>query len=301
MPRPSGPTPGNQCTANLKTCPIARGGCGYRYQKTDTKWQDGGKCPQCGLDRRCIAAPVDGYKVCTKHGAGSPHKGRIPGIPANGDLRKVYLPKQMARDYERAMTDPTLRKFDRDLALEESIINDLQRQLATGESLKAWEVLSKQLPDFISALRFHCRAFETAQRQIANQGINPENRKALADAINNLTGTINGTTPDDLMDITKKGRYTASLRTELKEHQEQRRKILDSDLNQAKTLKAMVALDSFVRFTEAVAVIIEKRIEDPHLRNAIGLDVQQLLSLPEGPTVDISREQYRELEAERGR
>ena len=281
--------PDKFCTSNLKTCPIDRGGCGYRYKEGDAKWQDDGSCPICSFSRRCTRYRVIGSTVCQIHGIGSIRQGRIGG--ENGhkttDLRRAFLPKQMAQTYEHAMNDPNLRRFDRNLALQESMIVDSIKRINTGESGEAWKELSKELPDFIDTLRSLSRDYQFAYTTIATEGMTPERRQSLETAITGLVNTISGSTPEYLMSIIKKGRYAWAARNEALAWEEQQRKTKESDMRQLKDLKAMVAIDQFIRFTEAVAVTIEKRIDDPDLRRAIGFDVQQLLSLPDGIVVDI--------------
>ncbi len=133
----STPPSEQQCTANLKTCPILGGGCGYRYVKGDAKWQDGGKCPQCGRDRRCGRWANTGYSVCQVHGAGSIHKGRFPkNNVKNVDIFKPNLPQRMLDTYYSALTDERLYQLRSDIAILEARKQDLIKRVDTGDSTK---------------------------------------------------------------------------------------------------------------------------------------------------------------------
>lgn len=279
---PSKPT----CQGNLKTCPEARGGCGYKYKKGDTKWQVGGSCPQCGFERRCPQPPRTGYEVCSVHGAG---KGaNVPGPRGyDPDHRRVFLPKNLAPTYDTALRDPDLRRYDRNLALQESMIVDSIRRISTGESGAAWKELGEKLPAFLDELNTNCRAYIQAENIIQTEGMNPETRQAMQQAISNLLRTASGPTPEYLMSIIKKGRMESAARVELMAWEEQQRKTKESDMRQQKDLKAMVAIDQFIRFAEAVAIAVQNRITDRAIIRAIGQDVQQLLTLPDGPTIEL--------------
>jgi len=162
---PTAPT----CSANIRTCPTKRGGCGYRYQKGDAKWQEGGKCPQCGFSRRCQNPPETAINidVCWMHGAGSHKRGTItPARLSPSSQSKVWLPPRMADTYESAIKDPKIREYDSDLALLKSIEIDLRQRLDTGESGQAWREIGIALPAYTKDLRNLWKEFQQAQYQL---------------------------------------------------------------------------------------------------------------------------------------
>src|SRR5574341_1192350 len=276
------------CTANVKTCPIEQGGCGYKYKKGDTKWQDGGVCPQCGRDRRCTRYRVRGATVCQIHGIGSKNKGRVGGSAGrNPDIRLAMMPKEVGKLYVQAQTDPDLRRFDKSLATQEAMVADSLKRMQSGESGEAWKELGQELPAFFDTLRSCVQTYRNAAYTVKQTGFTPELKQAMESALDNLMNTATGPTPDYLLSIVKRGRYAWAAREELRVWEEQLRKTRESDMRQLKDLKAMVAVDQFIRFTEAVAIAIEKHIDNPDLRRAIGFDVQSLLQLPEGLTVEM--------------
>jgi hypothetical protein len=283
--------PGDTCTGNTRNCSLRRGGCGYRYKKTDKKWQEGGVCPNCGLPRRCTNPPVDQMTVCWMHGAGSPKRGTMP--VAYKDRVKTFLPKRMAQTYEEAITDPKLREYDSDLALLKSIQIDLEQRLDSGESGKAWKEIGEELPAFVKALKGLWTDYLVAQ-QNAHRNPTEQTQKELQHVMTTLNAFIKGDRPDYLMSIIRRGKTDWAIFDELRTTVELTGKTKERDLRRTKDLKAMVALESFIKFAESFAVIVDKRIDDPNLKTLIGMDVQQLFNY-EGFTVDLAQAEYKAL------
>lgn len=99
-----------------------------------------GMAPQCtaktsssNYTKRCKRTAVHnyGYKVCQKHGAGSPAKGRPGGRPPkNGKYR---LPPEVAKRHQKALEDPELLSLNEEIALVRRRMSDLAEQIFSEE------------------------------------------------------------------------------------------------------------------------------------------------------------------------
>ena len=109
------------CHARKKTCRQ----CGHRFTRDEYEsWY----CPECGEDRHCRARKVAGYNVCTKHGGGSPSKGKLSGRPPKNRYGNA-LPSNILKDYENSLRDPELLALRDNIALADARIAQLQKRL----------------------------------------------------------------------------------------------------------------------------------------------------------------------------
>ncbi len=238
----------HRCHANNKRCNSKD--CEYRYKKTDNRWQDGGVCPDCGTNRRCRSMATKGYNVCRMHGSGSPNINKPAGRPMlPQNVRKKYLPTRLKETYELALHDPLLIEFQRDLALQETIITDLLAQIDdTGESGQFYKRLKQTYSQFREA-------------------------QATAD-----TAMMN-TCLDEWGRLLDAGAMDYSAKRQLLNWLEQRRKTINSEYIRLEKMQMMVRREQLVEFARALADIVNKQVSDVEICNRIGQDIGQLLSL----------------------
>ncbi len=264
------------CTANLKNCPPKRGGCGYHYLKTDAKWQDGGKCPQCGMDRRCTW-PVrpdlnGGQTICRMHGKGSYRKGRVGRRPPRIDVPSNVLERAKARE-----SDPQLLEMRVQIGHLVNRTEEIMQKMEKGESDQAWRDLHRMLPSFVSQARQLWKNFERALAR-AKAEHTPDNVHKMDDALFAIGDLLSGSDLDNLLSVIEKGRNVTLANKEYIDTAVQALKLVEG--------QRRWELDKryFISATEALAVplrvyqLIEEIAMDKDVRNALvaGLELEVL-------------------------
>ena len=271
------PNPNKQpCTANLLNCPPRRGGCGYHYQKGDTKWKEGGKCPVCGFPRRCaneVRPDLNGGRtVCKMHGGGAYRQGKIGGRPPKLDIPSNVLERAKQRE-----GDPTLLEMRVQIAALHNRADEIGQMIDIGESSKSWSDLHRMLPSFTSQARKLWRDYQRAVSQ-AQANNTPETIGKMKDALFAIEDLIIGPDLDNLLTVIEKGRNVALAYKEYGDTVVQALKLVDSQR------KWELDKRYFISATEALALplrlyqLIEETAMDPHTRNAlvIGLENEVL-------------------------
>jgi len=164
------------CEARKKTCRK----CGYRFTRDDYElWH----CPKCGEDRHCRARKVTGYNVCTKHGAGEPHKGHLPGRPRKNRYGDA-LPSKILQDYENSLRDPELLALRDNIALLDAQIIGLTRRLSSidNDSYEIIDSINDRIND-LSERRRKLAQSETYRLVKLQQYITKESAIAFARAV----------------------------------------------------------------------------------------------------------------------
>lgn len=241
----------DQCEGNIKTCPPDRGGCGYRFLKTDPKWQAGGVCPKCGRDRRCERSRVIGVNVCQVHGAGSVKKGRVGGnISRLGHIRAKSMPKQLRQGYQAYLKDGRLLELQTDIATLRARTDDLIKR---SEAEGADQLWPKALEAFKQLRKADRRGsyeekvkWETELQSILEAGTNEYLR--WEEIRNNI-------------ELTR--RLTVS----------ENRRLVEAD--------QMISRKQLMVFIAALIQVIESNVTDTKTKSAIGFGIQRLLALGE--------------------
>lgn len=250
----------NQCEGNVKTCPETRGGCGYRYLKTDAKWQDGGVCPQCGRDRRCERDKIIGKTVCQVHGGGSVKKGRVGGHPTKkGDLRSKVLPKQLRKNYESYLKDPTLLQLQGDIATFKARNDNLiERSEAEGAD-RLWPLALE--------------AFKQLRKA--------DRRGSYEDKVKYES---------ELQSILEAGNTEFLRWEEISKNTELIRRLTLAENKRLLETEQVISSKQLMAFVAALTTIIDTHVTDSQTKSAIGYSFQRLLSLPEPiqQTIDIT-------------
>ena len=264
------------CTANLKNCSPKRGGCGYRYLKTDTKWQEGGKCPQCGMDRRCqwpVRPDLNGGKtICRVHGMGSYRQGRVGRRPPKLDIPSNVLERAKQRE-----GDPTLLEMRVQIGALVNRSEEIMQKIDIGESSKSWQDLHRMLPAFTSQAR---QLWKNYQRAVmaAQQNNTPETIGKMKDALFAVEDLLTGPALDNLLAVIEKGRNITLANKDLAETVLNTMKLIDSQR------KWELDKRYFISATEALALplrlyqLIEETPMDKAVRNALvaGMELEVL-------------------------
>ncbi len=264
------------CTANLKNCPPKRGGCGYHYLKTDAKWQDGGKCPQCGMDRRCTW-PVrpdlnGGQTICRMHGKGSYRKGRVGRRPP-----KIDIPSNVLERAKQREGDPQLLEMRVQIAHLCNRAEEIMQKIDKGESDQAWRDLHRVLPTFVNQARQLWKNYQRSVSQ-AQQNNTPETIGKMKDALFAIEDLITGPDLDNLLAVIEKGRNVTLANKEYIDTAVQALKLVEGQR------KWELDKRYFISVTEALAVplrvyqLIEEIAMDKDVRNALvaGLEMEVL-------------------------
>jgi hypothetical protein len=192
------------------------------------------------------------------HGSGSPNIDKAAGRPVLPEnIRQKYLPKRLRESYELAMRDPLLIEFQRDLALQETIINDLLSQIDdTGESGQ-----------------FYNLSLENYKRFREAQTVNDQ--EALHSCV------------EEWGRLLEAGATDFSAKKQLITWLEQRRKTINSEYLRLEKMQMMVKREQLVEFARALADIVNKQVSDVETCNRIGSDIGQLLSLVD-PVIEVN-------------
>jgi len=265
------------CIANLKNCPIKRGGCGYHYQAGDARWQDGGKCPVCGFPRRCswnVRPDLNGNRdTCYMHGAGSYRKGRVGGQPPQLDIPSNVLERAKIRE-----SDPTLLEMRTQIAALANRAEEIMQKIDLGESSRSWQELHRLLPSFTTQARQLWKNYQRALNVIQSGGNSPENVNKVKDTLYAIEDLLTGPDLDTLLAVIEKGRNITLANKDLAETVLNTMKLIDSQR------KWELDKRYFISATEALALplrvyqLIEETPMEPEVRNALvaGLEVEVL-------------------------
>ena len=259
-----------RCIGNIKNCEVKGGGCGYRYKKTDVRWQDGGVCPICGRDRRChknVQPRLNGnFNVCYSHGAGSKRTGRTGGRPRK-DGSAVFPARMLDLAQQRAR-DPQLLEMRVEIGMLKEMLEEIAAKLELGESARAWKELGKELPrlreEFRTTWRGYVRSRDTADLP------------GMKDALNLMDELITGSTFDNLLDLIRGGRNASAAREEIQVIGESIRKISDSQRRWELDKRYYITVTEALALPLAIHRLVQERVEDADLRRSlmIGLELE---------------------------
>lgn len=253
------PDRAHRCAGNLKTCPESRGGCGYRYKKTDTKWQDGGKCPKCGFDRRCNANRVVGYRVCTNHGAGHPHKGKYPGRPPKNGRR----PQQLVDRILERENDPNLLEMRFEISALRERLEQLLDKVDSGQSSAAWKKLQTALPAHFDQLESLWTIYGRAMTAL-KQDQTPENRQRAQEALHGLGDYLTDrSTRHDILNTVDEGTNASLSWDEFADYADRLRRLKDSQRKWELDKRYYITVTEAMALPTAIYNIITERVKDP--------------------------------------
>ncbi len=242
-----------QCIANRRNCDQ----CQYRYKKGDPRYQDQGKCPQCGAPRaRCKRPANKNFTVCKAHGGGSPIQGRPGGFGNAPHLfsRKDSLPHRLIERYQQALNDPELESLEKDLALSEAIIQDITSRLYQGETGQLWQELKSTKI-----------LYQQTQKALMRDPDSPE----LQDQLRSYH--------QRLMELIDQGSSDYMHHTDLLRWLEQKRKLVLTEFERKAKLGEMVHAEKFLAFTQAIGVIISAHIQNEDIITAIEEKTRRML------------------------
>lgn len=136
------------CGAWIRRCR----GCGYRYSADDTA-NGVVNCPDCSMPRgRCELSPVPGRSRCRLHGGKSLAGVSSPTYRGRGYSK--YLPDTMRNDYAAALRNPDLLSLNREIAIIESRMAVIMRQMTSeGGASAAWRHADLAMRSLISVLQ----------------------------------------------------------------------------------------------------------------------------------------------------
>jgi len=110
----------------------------------------------CGAERNggtkgpCYKSPMPNGR-CNFHGGATPNGIGSPHYEGRGYSK--YLPTRLKDDFGQALESQTLTQLTHELALIETRLGEVLRQLGTGESSATWQAAQAHLDGLIAALQ----------------------------------------------------------------------------------------------------------------------------------------------------
>lgn len=227
-----------RCGMRLKTCPVKRGGCGYRYSKEE---YDLWACPACGFDRHCQTPVGAEGDRCRVHGGPSQ---RMTGIQAPALKTGLYsrdLPTRLAAQHATAMADPDLLAMRSGIALLEVRLGELLTRVDIGGG----EAQLRKVDSEFKAL--------TEARDKVDAAIAVRNTDKMAEALAELSVCVN-----KVRDAIEQARQDYGIWHDVQDVLENQRRLKDSERKRLVDMQVMMAPDRAALFVGALEGILKK-------------------------------------------
>lgn len=196
---------------------------------------------------RCKAGAVPGRKTCRHHG-GKSLAGPLSPRWKNG-RDSDYLPKRMRDDYHQAIANPEYLALRQDIALVDSRITDLMRQVDGGEPGRLWAELQGARRDYAAAQRIPDK-LERGNAMIAAAGM--------------------------MCELIERGAGEWAAWESIFSLVERRRKLVDTDRKRLVDAQQMVRTDQAMALMGILVETVLGYVHDPDDRAAIGRELERL-------------------------
>jgi hypothetical protein len=143
---PQGDTNGADHQPHGSGCQDSPMNGGFAHERPESRYCQG----KTRAGTPCKRTPCPGRNYCTLHG------GRSPIGPAHGRWRdgrySKFMPKTLAADYRRAVSDPRLLELDSEVAILQTRIASLLREMGQADA-PPWSASVESLNDLVLAVR----------------------------------------------------------------------------------------------------------------------------------------------------
>lgn len=232
--------------------------CGYRFTKEDKGRKD---CPDCNKERYCERPRIkdpnhpDKWLPCNIHG-GQSHVMRGAASPHwKGGKYSKHLPARLLEAYDASREDADILSLNDDIALTEARVTDVLARVDSNESGALWDDLAKA-----------AKEFKAAQRS---------NDSELCSAL-----------LEDLLKLIQKGKGDRENWREIGDLLERKRKLSESQLKLLTTKQEFISRQQAVQMVSQITEVIKGAVDDPVAKRKIISGIQQLMSMPDGQSVN---------------
>lgn len=230
----------DRCGALVRTCPVKRGGCGYRYTKDDKGLE---ACPHCGTDRHCTVPVGAPGRRCNVHGGKSQ---LIIGAASPSFKTGLYskdLPTRLAAQYQAAMDDPELLGLRSGIALLEVRLGELLTRVDVGGGEAE---LRKVATEF--------RAVQAARSKIQG-AILARNVDRMAEALDELGNCV-----DKLGAAIDQAQQDYGIWHDIQDVLQDQRALKDSERRRLVDMQTMMSPESGLSFIGTLEALLKKNI-----------------------------------------
>jgi hypothetical protein len=218
----------------------------------------GSKLP--GRDRYCMKEPMADRTRCYKHGGKTPVGALSPHFKHG--QRSRHMPARIAQRFELAHEDPELLSTRNSSAIVQARIDELLERVYSGESGFAWKQLGKLWADF---RRFRA-AGNVPKMQETLELIDEPMRLGLADHA-----------------------AWEELGFQLDRHA----RLADQEQKRLDKIQATMTVEEAMGLLGTVLDVLRRHVADEATLDAIGAELEQLVSLDAGPLLARGRRRRR--------
>lgn len=187
---------------------------------------------------------MNGRNVCYHHGGKTPRGKALPQTKSGRWSRD--LPTNLVSGYEASRNDPELMNVRQDVHLLDTLLLENLKQLDTGESAQAWELLRKTV-----------KACRLAYK-------------------NEDYGRLEGSL-DDMQEVIDRRIAHHAAESEIRSKLEQRRKLIETHEKINLQAERVVTSEQLMLFIGALFRIIEDKVPDAKQRYALANEIEQLI------------------------
>jgi hypothetical protein len=164
-----------------------------------------------------------------------------------------YMPEDLLRVYDETSQDTQLLSLRAEIALMDALLAGLLPKLDTGESGKAWDEVKKLIKK-------------------ARIGYKSENYATLEEAFH------------DMEDLANQRILHYETHQEIKDTVDTRRKLVETETKISMQHERAIPVEQLMLLMSQVLGVIQAVVTDDKQRYAIGIKLQELISLPSGST-----------------
>jgi len=225
-----------RCGARTRQCRK----CGHRFTKAE---HDLWECPECGEHRACMQPVAREGQRCRYHGGASP--GGLAASNFKHGRYSRYLPGRIAERYQEALQDDELLSMRDEVALLDTRLAELVRELEAGDSRDLWDDLHSIYQGMVRARqRGKTRDMARAIIEIGELIERGAGKWATWDAIGELM--------------------------------EQRRKLVESERRRMLDLQQYVTAERVMLLITAIVNVVARYVDDKRTLGRIAADVREL-------------------------
>lgn len=221
---------------------------------------------KCGAKRSqgpgfCLRDPMaNGSGRCPKHG-GRALRGAESGTFVHGRYSR-HVPVRLLERLETARQDPELLSLRAEIELTDARVAELLERVQSGESAMAWKHVARHWKDF--------RRFKAA-------GNTARQDEAL----------------EELSDALERGLRDQHAWDEIGGHLDRRQRLVEAQQKHLERTQATLTVEEAMGLLGTVLDVLRRHVIDPDVLDAIGADLEQLVTLDAVPLAARSRRQRR--------